>query len=79
MFFGLAGLAIMAVAIAATVASVNTNSTESDLLSQNIEALTQDEDNGKCITENCCYAGGQYCDYECNGGSWSSSNMWNCP
>ena len=44
MFFGLAGLAIMAAAVTATVTSVNTNSTESNLLLQNLEALTQSED-----------------------------------
>jgi hypothetical protein len=42
-FMGLTGLAIMAAAITATVTTVNATTTESDLLSQNLEALTQYE------------------------------------
>ena len=40
---GLTGLAVMAVAITATLTTVNAGSNESDLLSQNLEALTQGE------------------------------------
>ena len=56
MFFGLAGLAIMAAAVTATVTSVNANSTESDLLSQNLEALTQSEGSHN----HCSYCYSQY-------------------
>lgn len=45
-FMGLTGLAVMAAAITATVTSVNANSTESDLMTKNIEALTQGENIG---------------------------------
>ncbi len=43
LFLGLASLVIMAVAVCVTVSSVNANATESDLLSKNIEALSQGE------------------------------------
>jgi hypothetical protein len=39
-FMGLTGLAVMAAAITATVTTINATATESDLLSQNLEALT---------------------------------------
>ncbi len=41
--FGLAGLAVMAAAVTVTVSSVNANSPESNLLTKNLEALTQGE------------------------------------
>ena len=44
LFLGLAGLAIMAAVAVVTVSTINANTPElSDLMSQNIEALTQDE------------------------------------
>ncbi len=49
LFFGLAGLAIMAAATTAVIVSFTTTSTESDLLSRNLEALTQNEG----VTGNC--------------------------
>lgn len=66
---GLTGLAVMAAAVTATISSVNANSTEFDLLSQNIEALTNDEQGGglagvACSILGCC--GG---DYKCFTGS----------
>ncbi len=73
LFLGLASLAIMAVAICVTVSSVNANSTESDLLSQNLEALTRGESgfdknytasiSAYGITWPCCISGGSSCTY----------------
>lgn len=42
-FMGLTALAIMANAITATITSINVATSESDLLSVNIEVLTQNE------------------------------------
>jgi hypothetical protein len=49
--FGLAGIVVMAAAIV-TLSAVNTNSPESDLLTKNIEALTNGELGG---SGSCCY------------------------
>ena len=40
---GLASLAIMAVAVCVTVSGINANTTDSSLLSKNLEALTKQE------------------------------------
>ena len=46
-FIGLAGLAIMATAVVVTVSTVNANSSKlSDLLTKNLEAITQNESVG---------------------------------
>ena len=60
MFFGLAGLAIMAAAVAATVASVNANSNDTDLLNRNLEALTS----GESGNYSCCAPYSSYCSSE---------------
>jgi hypothetical protein len=48
-FMGLAGLAMMAAAAIVTVSSVNANTSDSDLLTKNLEALTRSEGGTECF------------------------------
>ncbi len=53
-FIGLAGLAIMAAVAVVTVSTINAKTPElSDLMSQNIEALTNNESGGAGTTLSC--------------------------
>ncbi len=63
-FLGLASLAIMAATVTATVASVNVNPTDFDLLSQNLEALTRVEKSDPIWNVYWMHSG----DYDCSTG-----------
>jgi hypothetical protein len=49
---GVAGLAFVAAAAITTITTLNANTTESDLLSKNLVALTQNEDQQSYTCEN---------------------------
>ena len=77
----LAAVSLLICAAALTGYKIYNNTTMSDLqklLMQNVEALARTENLADCIASNCCWKEFEYCDYDCNGKGWSSSNMINC-
>jgi hypothetical protein len=71
------GLAVIVVAAGITIIQEKKSSAMSDMTLANVEALANGEGTGDCIIANCRWQSGSYCDYTCNGVSFSSSNMYN--
>jgi hypothetical protein len=57
LFFGMAGLAFVAAAAITSISTLNANAYESDLLTKNIEALS----NGESGSVTCCWDPGDEC------------------
>lgn len=80
-FLGLtAGIVAIAATAIVAVSSVNANTTESDLLTKNLEALTQNEESqcpgGKCKT---LYADGtEKCNACCQSGDTARCGEYSC-
>jgi hypothetical protein len=58
-FIGMAGLVFVAATAITTISTINANTTEPDLMTKNIEAMTQDETFVKIP----CKSGGGVCRY----------------
>ncbi|WP_102407784.1 NVEALA domain-containing protein [Parabacteroides bouchesdurhonensis] len=75
--FGIAIVAMIAVAAAWNVNENKSEVTLSDIALDNVEALARRESGSDCITANCYWREQEWCEYTCNGILYSSSHMIN--